>query len=194
MPTDLPIPHDDGACQHLQTGHYALPSITLPPTSDPSRPIDLSTLPGLTILFIYPRTGRPDESIPAAWDAIPGARGCTPQACSYRDNLPDLQRLGVAHVFGMSTQDSAYQAEVRQRTHLPYDLLSDEKRQFQTQLSLPTIEWEGSSLTRRITLAVRDGVVVKCWYPVSVPSDRDVHGVLAWLRQQGERDGESSKP
>lgn len=124
-----------------------------------------------------------NETIPDEWNAIPGARGCTPQACSFRDNISDLRKLGVSQVFGISTQSPAYQAEVHERLHLPYDLLSDEHCEFQKALNLPTFEWEGTSLLKRSSIAVKDGKVVKSFYPV-FPSDRGVIDVIEWLNTE----------
>jgi len=189
-PSDLPKPEDDGACDHL-TNASVPASISLPSTStsDPSnnpKKITLSTLLGLTIVFIYPRTGAPGEVVPPDWDAIPGARGCTPQACSFRDNLPQLQSLGVTQLYGLSTQDTEYQREVHDRLHLPYDLLSDEKLELQSALNLPTFEWEGKKVIRRLTLAIEEGgKIVKWWYPV-FPPDSNVHQVIEWLKERQE--------
>src|SRR5580658_726427 len=122
LPEELPIPADDGAARHLASLH--LPTITLAATDEAL--IDLSTLQGRTVVYIYPRTGRPNEALPDGWDAIPGARGCTPQSCSFRDHFAELRGLGVAHIFGLSTQDTSYQREVADRLHLPFPLLSDE--------------------------------------------------------------------
>jgi peroxiredoxin len=152
--------------------------VTLPSTSN--TPVDLSTLAGLTILFCYPRTGAPGETIPASWNSIPGARGCTPQACSFRDATAALLDRGVKHLFGLSTQDSEYQREAKQRLHLPYELLSDEKLEFVGKLGLPTFEWEGRTLVKRLALAIEDGTVVKVWYPV-FPPDRNAGDVVEWL-------------
>lgn len=179
FPADLPVPKDDGACNHLTDA--ALPLIKLPTTGDPSDPLDISQLHELTIIFCYPRTGAPDEVVPASWDAIPGARGCTPQACSFRDNLPALREHGVKKLYGLSTQGTEYQKEVHDRLHLPYELLSDEGLEFVKAMRLPTIEWEGKQLVKRITLAVEKGSVVKYWYPV-FPPDRNVLDVLEWLK------------
>lgn len=151
--------------------------MSLVSTTKASALVDLSKLSGLTIIFCYPRTGAPNETVPASWDAIPGARGCTPQACSFRDNLPALKAAGVENLFGLSTQDTAYQSEVRGRLHLPYDLLSDEKGEFREALGLPTFEWEGKKVIRRLTLAVEGGRIIKCWYPV-FPPDANVDQVL----------------
>ncbi|MCJ1294177.1 hypothetical protein MMC34_005734 [Xylographa carneopallida] len=179
FPSDLPIPQDDGACNHLPD--TALPNINLPSTGDLSHFVNLSQLQELTIIFCYPRTGGPNEVVPATWDAIPGARGCTPQACSFRDNLPALKEYGVKNVYGLSTQSTEYQKEVHERLHLPYELLSDEGLAFVEAMRLPTIGWEGKRLVKRITLAVEEGKVVKYWYPV-FPPDRNVLDVLEWVK------------
>ena len=181
FPADLPIPHDDGLCDHLTNA--VLPDISLPNTSDPSSLVNLSHLRNLTIVFCYPRTGAPDEKVPPAWDAIPGARGCTPQACSFRDNLPALKAHGVYELFGLSTQGTEYQKEVKERVHLPYDLLSDEKLEFVRAMKLPTHDWEGKKVVRRVTLAVEDGKVIKCLYPV-FPPDKNVDDVLDWMKHR----------
>jgi peroxiredoxin len=141
LPADLPVPVDDDACAHLPG--MRLPSLALPATDGSM--IDLSTLPGRSIVYVYPRTGRPDQPLPAGWDEIPGARGCTPQSCAYRDLAAELGALG-ARVFGLSTQDTAYQREAATRLHLPFPLLSDERRELTTALSLPTFEVDGMTL------------------------------------------------
>ena len=176
------MPQDDDLCDHL--ANYSLP-YPLPPTSNPSGPVDLSQLTGLTIIFCYPRTATPDEDIPAAWNAIPGARGCTPQACSFRDNFYVLKDRGASQVYGLLTQSTKYQKEVHQRLHLPYDLLSDGELRFVDGMNLPTFDWKGQRLARRVTLAVEGGKVVKWWYPV-FPSDK-IEDVLAWLEERGAR-------
>lgn len=126
-------------------------------------------------------TGAPNETIPDSWNSIPGARGCTPQACSFRDNMPQLTSLGVKKIFGISTQSPDYQAEVHDRLHLPYDLLSDEKLELQQGLNLPTFDWEGKKLIRRLSFAVEDGKITKWWYPV-FPPDKGVDDVIEWLK------------
>lgn len=161
--------------------NFELPSIKLPPTSHPEKLVDISKLTGLSIIFCYPRTGAPDEVVPPEWDTIPGARGCTPQACSFRDNLPDLKKYGVTNLFGCSTQDTAYQQEVHDRIHLPYDLLSDEKLEFLQGLKLPYFEYKGKKLIKRLSVAIEDGKIVKHWYPI-FPPDSNVHEVLDWLK------------
>lgn len=181
IPPNLPVPVDDGACNHL-TG-IVLPSILLPSTSGEN--VDLSSFTGLTIVFCYPRTGAPGEIIPESWNLIPGARGCTPQACSFRDSFVELQRLGVDRVFGLSTQDTEYQTEVKGRLHLPYDLLSDERLECVRALNLPTFNWEGKKVVKRLVMAVENGKVVKTWYPI-FPPDRNVLDVVEWLKSLGK--------
>ena len=177
----MPQPIDDGACDHL-TG-FTIPPIRLPPTSAPDKLVDVSTLDGLSIIFCYPRTGAPDETVPPEWDAIPGARGCTPQACSFRDNLPDLRKHGVKNLYGLSTQSSPYQQEVHDRVHLPYDLLSDAELKFAQALRLPLFEYKGAKLIKRVSVAIEGGKIVKWWYPI-FPPDSNVHEVLDWLKSR----------
>jgi peroxiredoxin len=178
LPRDLPVPQDDGACAHL-TG-MKLPLVKLPSTGGKS--IDLSALKGATVIYIYPRTGRPDEPSPAGWNQIPGARGCTPQSCAFRDHFQELKRAGATHVFGLSTQRTADQREAVERLHLPFELLSDEKLVFARALKLPTFEVEGMMLIKRITLIARDGTIEKVFYPV-FPPDRNAADVLDWLQR-----------
>jgi peroxiredoxin len=175
LPADLPVPVDDGAAGHL-TG-MALPSIPLPATDGAT--VDLAALDGLTVVYSYPRTGRPDQEVPASWNAIPGARGCTPQSCAFRDHHAELAALG-ARVFGFSTQTTEYQREVAERLHLPFALLSDADLRFTRALRLPTFEFEGETLTKRLTLVLRDGRIVKVFYPV-FPPDKNAEDVIAWL-------------
>jgi peroxiredoxin len=178
LPKDLPVPQDDGACAHLQGTR--LPKVTLPSTA--AKSVDLSALKGATVIYIYPRTGRPDEPSPAGWNEIPGARGCTPQSCAFRDHFEELKRAGAAQVYGLSTQSTADQREAVERLHLPFELLSDEKLDFARALKLPTFEVEGMTLIKRITLVARDGKIGKVFYPVC-PPDRNAGDVLDWLRQ-----------
>lgn len=175
FPSDLPIPQDDGACSHLKGSN--VPSVFLPDTS--GHQVDVAALSGLTILFCYPRTGGPGETITSEWNSIPGARGCTPQACSFRDEFAELQ-LFVSHVFGVSTQDTPYQAEIKERVHLPYELLSDEHLEFAKALKLPTFEWEQKTLIKRLALAIKDGTIIHVWYPV-FPPDSNAKEVVKWL-------------
>lgn len=179
LPPDLPVPVDDGAAAHLPGRQ--LPPIALPSTA--GRLVRLDALgPGWTVLYCYPRTGRPEEPSPPAWDAIPGARGCTPQACSYRDHHAELRALGCS-VFGISTQTTAYHQELVQRLHLPYEVLSDADFRLTEALALPTFEAEGMRLLKRLTLLIRDGRIEACFYPV-FPPDADAPRVLAWLRER----------
>lgn len=141
--------------------------------------VDLAGLPGRTVLYIYPRTGRPDGPLPEGWDLIPGARGCTPQSCAFRDHHAELQAAG-ARVFGLSTQDTAYQREAAGRLHLPFPLLSDAELRLAAALRLPTFEVEGQTLLQRVTLMLREGVVEHVFYLV-FPPDRNAADVLAWL-------------
>jgi peroxiredoxin len=177
LPPELPVPLDDGATRHL-TG-MKLPALPLAATDGSS--VDLSTLRGRTVVYVYPRTGRPNQNMPDGWDAIPGARGCTPQSCSFRDHFAELKQLGVAQVFGLSTQDSDYQREAVERLHLPFPLLSDVDLKLTRALNLPTFTVEGMTLLKRMVFVIDDGVMTKVFYPV-FPPDRSAEEVVAWLR------------
>lgn len=177
LPADLPVPVDDGACAHLQG--LRLPAVPLISTG--GRTVDLAALAGRSVVYGYPRTGRPDQALPTGWNAIPGARGCTPQSCAFRDHYQELRGLGVGNLFGLSTQDSAYQREAAERLHLPFELLSDEKLEFAKALKLPTFSVDGMTLIRRLTLILRDGVIEKVFYPV-FPPDANAPEVVSWLR------------
>jgi peroxiredoxin len=177
LPTDLPIPEDDGAARHL--AGTRLPSVLLAAT-DGSQ-VDLAKLAGRTIVYVYPRTGRPGIALPEGWDVIPGARGCTPQSCSFRDHFAELRLLGVAHLFGLSTQDTDYQREAVDRLHLPFPILSDAGLQFTRGLSLPTFEVAGMTLLKRMVLVIDNGIVTKVFYPV-FPPDESAAVVASWLR------------
>jgi peroxiredoxin len=181
VPADLPTPTDDGACDHLEG--MVLPSIPL--SSTDGRQIDLAALRGRTVVYIYPRTGRPEQPGSAAWDAIPGARGCTPQSCGFRDHYAELRSLGVSAVFGLSTQTTNYQREVVERLHLPFPLLSDSTLVFTRTLRLPTFEFEpyrdeSPTHLKRMALVIRDGRIEKVFYPV-FPPDRNAADVMEWL-------------
>jgi peroxiredoxin len=177
LPGQLPIPQNDGAAAHL-TG-AAVPSLPLPAT-DGSQ-VDLSRLKGRAVVYVYPRTGRPGAAVPEGWDAFPGARGCTPQSCSFRDHFAELEALGVGHVFGLSTQDTDDQREAAERLHLPFPLLSDDDLEFTHALKLPTFTIAGMTLLKRMVLVVKDGIVDKVFYPV-FPPDKSADEVVAWLR------------
>jgi peroxiredoxin len=176
LPAELPRPVDDGACRHL-TG-MRMPSLSLASTA--GHTVDVSALPGRTVIYCYPRTGVPGRPLPAGWDLIPGARGCTPQSCGFRDHYRELVELG-ARVFGLSTQTSEYQREMAQRLHLPFEVLSDADFAFVRALSLPLFEVEGVKLVKRLTLVVRDGTIEHVLYPV-FPPDQSASEVLGWLR------------
>lgn len=181
VPADLPVPVDDGACDHL-------PGLRLPPValaSTGGRRVDLSALPGWVVVFCYPMTGKPGVPVPHGWADIPGAAGCTPQSCAYRDHHAELQVLG-AQVFGVSAQSTEDQAEAAQRLHLPYELLSDAGFALADALRLPQFEAGGRRLIRRVTLVCHDGVVLKHFYPV-FPPDRDADQVIDWLRAHAAR-------
>jgi peroxiredoxin len=177
LPDDLPVPLDDGAARHL-TG-LALPDVALAATDGSA--VNLSRLSGRTVVYVYPRTGRPGQPTPTGWNAIPGARGCTPQSCSFRDHFNELRALGVAHVYGLSSQDSAYQREAVKRLHLPFAILSDADLTLRRALRLPTFEVDGMVLLKRMALVIDDGAIVKVFYPV-FPPDRSAAEVVAWLR------------
>ncbi len=181
LPEDLPIPVDDGACDHL-TG-LRLPDMALMSTVGTA--VNLAKLTGRTVVYCYPRTGRPDQAIPAGWDLIAGARGCTPQSCAFRDHYQELQNLH-ADVYGLSTQDSAYQQEAMLRLRLPFPLLSDADLEYVKALRLPTFTVEGMTLIKRVTLIIEDGVIIKVFYPV-FPPDRDAAKVIEWLGKLKER-------
>lgn len=180
LPDDLPRPTDDGAAAHL-------PGTAMPITrlcSTDGTTVHLSDLPlGRTVIFVYPRTGRPNRALPEGWDTIPGARGCTLQMCSIRDSIDALRRAGAVAVYGLSTQDTAYQREAVQRLRLPFPLLADPTRSVGSALRLPTFESSGLTVYRRLTLVVQDGVIEKVFYPV-FPPDIHVHGVTSWLRSR----------
>ena len=180
LPSDIPIPQDDGRARHL--AGVRLPNITLPATS--GAPVNLSKLRGLTVVYIYPRTGVPGVDPPPGWDQIPGARGCTPQSCGFRDHFAELKALGVSHLFGLSTQDTAYQREAAERLHLPFPILSDAELDFARSLHLPLFMAAGMTLLVRMALVVEDGTIVKVFYPV-FPPDKNAEEVVAWLRHRG---------
>ena len=182
LPADLPVPVDDGACDHLPG--MAVPRIAL--TSTKGREVALAdTGRPRTVVYCYPRTGVPGQTVPAGWDEIPGARGCTPQSCAFRDHHAELRDLG-AEVFGLSTQDTAFQREMAERLHLPFEVLSDEGLRLTRAMRLPTFEAGGMELIRRLTLVLRDGRVEKVFYPV-FPPDRSADEVIAWLRAHPAR-------
>ena len=177
LPAELPAPQDDGAARHL--AGMRLPSLVLAATDGSN--VDLSKLSGRTVVYVYPRTGVPGQPLPEGWNEIPGARGCTPQSCGFRDHFGELKRLGVVRVFGLSTQDSAYQREAVERLHLPFPVLSDEKLELTRALHLPVMEVAGLVLIKRLALIVDDGRITQVFYPV-FPPDRNAPDVLQWLK------------
>ena len=179
LPDNLPVPQDDGAARHL--AGMRLPSLALPSTGGAA--VDLSTLKGRTVVYVYPRSGRPGQALPSGWDAIPGARGCTPQSCGFRDHFAEMRRLGVAALYGLSTQDTAYQRELAERLHLPFPILSDEGLKLTHALNLPTFSVDGMTLIRRMAWVIDDGAISQVFYPV-FPPDKSAETVVAWLQQQ----------
>lgn len=176
LPTNLPVPRDDGAADHL-TG-LAVPELALPSTQGAT--VDLAELSRERLVaYVYPRTGVPGRALPAGWDDIPGARGCTPQSCAFRDSLAEFSALGAA-VVGISAQPPAEQREFAEREHIPFPLLSDERRRLAAELRLPTFEVEGTTLYKRLTLIAEAGRIGKVFYPV-FPPDRSATEVLKWL-------------
>lgn len=179
LPSHLPVPVNDGAADHLE--NMDMPNVSLPSTD--GQLVPLADLKGTWTIYIYPMTGRPGVPLPAGWDSIPGARGCTPQSCSFRDHHTALQNLGSG-VFGLSSQTREYQREARDRLHLPFELLADTSLQLKQALDLPTFTVANMELYKRITLIIRDGRIVKVFYPV-FPSDRNAADVLSWLQEHG---------
>jgi peroxiredoxin len=177
--SSIPVPVDDGAAAHL-TG-ARLPDLALPSTAGGT--VHLADLAGWSVLYFYPMTGRPDQPLPEGWDMIPGARGCTPQSCAFRDHAAELAEAGVSALYGISTQDTAWQREAAERLHLPFPLLSDADLQLTRALNLPVMEVGGHRLIRRLTLITRDAVVQQVFYPV-FPPDRNAGDVLDWLRRR----------
>jgi peroxiredoxin len=176
----LPIPDDDGACNHLFGER--LPAVMLASTR--GNQLDLSAIQGKVVVYCYPMTKKPDVLIPDGWEQIPGAAGCTLQSCAFRDFNAELQALGI-RVYGLSTQDSLYQQEVAERLHLPFELLSDAGFELTNSLRLPTFEMEGKRLIKRITLIADSGKIVKVFYPV-FPPDKNAQAVLDWLVQNAD--------
>ena len=177
LPVGIPAPKDDGAARHLTSAK--LPDLALPATNGSS--VNLSKLTGRTVVYVYPRTGVPGVDAPPGWDDIPGARGCTPQSCGFRDHFGELKRLGVAQLYGLSTQDTAYQKEAATRLHLPFAILSDEKLALTKAMKLPTFTTFGMTLLKRMAWVIDDGKMTKVFYPV-FPPDKNAEEVVAWLQ------------
>ncbi len=175
----IPAPQDDGGARHL-TG-AAVPDVALAATDGTQ--VSLAKLAGRVVVFAYPRTGVPGQvSLVDDWDMIPGARGCTPQTCAFRDLHKVMIAAGASRVLGLSTQDTAYQREAAERLHLPFALLSDERLALTNALGLPTMDVAGSTLIKRLAMVIDDGTIAKVFYPV-FPPDRNAGDVLAWLEQ-----------
>jgi peroxiredoxin len=174
LPEGLPVPDDDGAADHLVGA--AMPDLELPSSQGVVNVRDFE------VLYVYPRTGRPGRPMPAGWDAIPGARGCTPQSCGFRDHAAELAALG-ARVAGLSAQTLDDQIEFAERNHMPFPVISDARLELARLLRLPTFDVEGATLYRRLALIAEDATVVKVFYPV-FPPDRSAADVLAWLRER----------
>jgi peroxiredoxin len=176
LPADLPVPVDDGACDHLPG--RSVPNLTLDSSMGPVGLRELAL--DLAVLYVYPRTGRPDRPMPASWDAIPGARGCTPQSCAFRDHADELAALG-ARVAGLSAQTLEEQIELAERERMPFPVIADPGRKLGAALALPVFEFEGAELYKRATLVLEAAHVAKVFYPV-FPPDRNAAEVVAWLR------------
>jgi peroxiredoxin/DNA-binding transcriptional MerR regulator len=178
LPAGLPVPEDDGAAAHLPG--TKVPQLELQATGGATIRLDaLGT--GRTVIYVYPLTGRPGTDLPDGWDSIPGARGCTPEACGFRDHYQDLLAAGAVAVFGLSSQDTDYQREVVERLHLPFQMLSDPARNLAAALDLPTFETSGLTLYKRLTMIIRDGLIEHLFYPIFPPNEH-ADQVLAWLR------------
>ena len=177
IPNDLPVPEDDGACDHL--AGTIIPEIVFNATN--TEEVNIGTLQGYTIIYIYPMTGRPNVALPNGWDSIPGARGCTPQSCSFRDLHDDLKKH--ATIYGLSSQSTDYQQEAKTRLHLPFELLSDADFLLKQKLSLPTFNLEGIERYKRVTLIIQDNIIKNVFYPV-FPPDQNAADVLKWFEKK----------
>jgi peroxiredoxin len=177
LPANLPRPTDDGGARHLEG--MAMPDLELPSTAN--RRVNLSKIgaPRL-VVYAYPMTGRPDRQLPKGWDDIPGARGCTPETCGFRDHHKDLAKLHT-EVFGVSTQDTPYQQEMVKRLEVPFEVLSDDHLRLTRALNLPTFTVDGMTLMKRLTLVVTHGRIEHVFYPV-FPPDKHAEEVIAWLK------------
>jgi peroxiredoxin len=177
LPANLPVPEDDGACEHLEG--MSFPSISLIGTS--GNKIDIGSSHGFVVVYFYPLIGRPDSPPMLGWNEIPGARGCTPQSCAFRDLYAEFTALGVT-VYGASTQSHSEQVEASGRLHLPFELVSDSSFELTSALKLPTFEYNSSVLVKRLTLIVKNGTIEKVFYPVFPPNENAAN-VMAWLTE-----------
>jgi peroxiredoxin len=173
LPANLPVPEDDGAADHLPGAE--LPHVTLDSSLGP---VDVASL---DVLYVYPRTGMPGEPSLPGWDAIPGARGCTPQSCGFRDHAAELAELGAPNVAGLSSQTLERQVEFAERNHMPFPVIADPELRLRDLLGLPTFEVAGHTLYRRLALVAVGGWIAKVFYPV-FPPDRNAQDVVDWLR------------
>src|SRR5687767_8447671 len=180
----LPTPVDDGATRHLAGARIA----SVPLQSTHRETVDLSRLGGRAVVYAYPRMGKPGVENPEGWDMIPGARGCTPQTCSFRDHFAELKALGVNHLFGLSTQDPEYQREMADRLHLPFAIISDDHLALTRTMNLPIFDTSGMTLLKRFTLVIDNGKVGHVFYPV-FPPDRSATDVIEWLSGRREQKG-----
>lgn len=175
--SSLPKPENDGDAAHLITG-LSIPPLSL--TSTAGDEVNLSALAGQTVVYVYPMTGQPDTPLPEGWDMIPGARGCTPQSCAFRDHYEELKTLSIDHLFGLSSQASAYQAEAATRLHLPFALLSDAQLRLADALKLPRFELAGQVFLKRLTMVIQNGIIRHVIYPI-FPPDQNAEVLMAWL-------------